>query len=383
MVSLRTNLRFSRIQSLSLSPGSSIQLARLRVSMEPSIVWDKQKVLDSPATCSPRIRWVQASGWERKTKDICTHYQNVCEVYSQRKQGPHCAPCGRTNMQQFKDFSSDTWSQSLVCLVDHSISALCYKLLASIQQWHISVLDSQQQMCSHTTTLHITIPTKVKPDDHNLPVTKNPCGVIESVRIHTCQAPPGGPFPSTRWGMARSGSYLHSKGDVWSDPKSLSGSSRESKSTAMGLEDRPSNPSHRYSKSWREKTTHAWVLQLWKQPTVHACVFILPALAATGGAARPACCAAGGWGATPQVTGRGCNLTTGTTGRSQTGRYLRKTDGEPFTEDPYTLGWVLLYVFGYYGYTCSHEWVVHLQKFLNKKVKFKPFVQLLSDRIER
>lgn len=32
-----TNLRLSLIQSLSLSPGSSIQLARLRVSMEPSI----------------------------------------------------------------------------------------------------------------------------------------------------------------------------------------------------------------------------------------------------------------------------------------------------------------------------------------------------------
>lgn len=36
-----SHLRFSLIQSFSLSPGSSIQLARLRVSMEPSIVWER------------------------------------------------------------------------------------------------------------------------------------------------------------------------------------------------------------------------------------------------------------------------------------------------------------------------------------------------------
>ena len=76
--------------------------------------------------------------------------------------------------------------------------------------------------------------------------------LIISNYLRTCQAPPGGPFPSTRWGMARSGSYRHSSGDVWSNPKSLSGSSSESKSTATGLDDRPSNPSHRYSRSWRE-----------------------------------------------------------------------------------------------------------------------------------
>ncbi len=71
--------------------------------------------------------------------------------------------------------------------------------------------------------------------------------------LRTCQAPPGGPFPSTRWGMARSGSYRHSSGDVWSNPKSLSGSSSESKSTATGLDERPSSPSHRYSRSWRDR----------------------------------------------------------------------------------------------------------------------------------
>lgn len=38
---LRTNLRFSLIQSFSLSPGSSIQFAKLRVSMEPSMAWEE------------------------------------------------------------------------------------------------------------------------------------------------------------------------------------------------------------------------------------------------------------------------------------------------------------------------------------------------------
>ncbi|KAG7277111.1 hypothetical protein CRUP_031324 [Coryphaenoides rupestris] len=52
------------------------------------------------------------------------------------------------------------------------------------------------------------------------------------------------------WGVARSGSYRHDNGDAWSNPKSLSGSSSESKSTATGLVERPSSPSHRYSRSW-------------------------------------------------------------------------------------------------------------------------------------
>ncbi|TNN38957.1 hypothetical protein EYF80_050883 [Liparis tanakae] len=41
----------------------------------------------------------------------------------------------------------------------------------------------------------------------------------------------------------------HSSGDEWSSPKSLSGSSSESNSTATGLDERPSRPSHRYSRS--------------------------------------------------------------------------------------------------------------------------------------
>lgn len=59
---------------------------------------------------------------------------------------------------------------------------------------------------------------------------------------------------------------------------------------------------------------------------------VLPAPAATGEAALPACCAAGGWGAMPQVTGRGCNLTTDMTNRSLTGRYLRNGKRESETE---------------------------------------------------
>lgn len=59
---------------------------------------------------------------------------------------------------------------------------------------------------------------------------------------------------------------------------------------------------------------------------------VLPAPAATGEAALPACCAAGGWGAMPQVTGRGCNLTTDMTNRSLTGRYLRDGKRESETE---------------------------------------------------
>lgn len=37
-----TNLRLSLIQSFSLSPGSSIQLAKLSVSMEPSIACNRK-----------------------------------------------------------------------------------------------------------------------------------------------------------------------------------------------------------------------------------------------------------------------------------------------------------------------------------------------------
>ncbi len=58
------------------------------------------------------------------------------------------------------------------------------------------------------------------------------------------------------------------------------------------------------------------------------CVFVLPAPAATGEAALPACCAAKGWGVMPQATGRGCNLTTGMTDRFLKGHYLRNRDRE-------------------------------------------------------
>lgn len=51
-------------------------------------------------------------------------------------------------------------------------------------------------------------------------------------------------------------------------------------------------------------------------------VRLSPAPAGTGEAALSACCAAGGWGATRQVSSRGCGLTAGRTGRSPMGRYL-------------------------------------------------------------
>lgn len=60
-----------------------------------------------------------------------------------------------------------------------------------------------------------------------------------------------------------------------------------------------------------------------KQPTVYVRACVLPAPTVTGEAAPPVCCAAVGWGAMPQVTGRGCNLTTGMTDRSPMGHYLR------------------------------------------------------------
>lgn len=65
----------------------------------------------------------------------------------------------------------------------------------------------------------------------------------------TCQAPPGRPLPRTRWGVACSGWYCHSNGEGRSSPKSLSGRRSESKSTATGLDERPSSPSQRYSRS--------------------------------------------------------------------------------------------------------------------------------------
>lgn len=49
----------------------------------------------------------------------------------------------------------------------------------------------------------------------------------------------------------------------------------------------------------------------------------LPAPAATGEAALPACCAAGDLDVMPQVTGKGCNLITGRTGRCLRGHYLK------------------------------------------------------------
>lgn len=53
----------------------------------------------------------------------------------------------------------------------------------------------------------------------------------------------------------------------------------------------------------------------------------LPAPAATGEAARPASCAAEGWGERRQATGRRCNQTVNTRGRSQTGHFLRNGQG--------------------------------------------------------
>lgn len=63
---------------------------------------------------------------------------------------------------------------------------------------------------------------------------------------------------------------------------------------------------------------------------VHLCV--LPAPAATGKAALPACSAAGGWGVMPRVKGRGYNLTTGTTDKSPMDHYLRNREKQKEAE---------------------------------------------------
>lgn len=65
----------------------------------------------------------------------------------------------------------------------------------------------------------------------------------------TCQAPPGGFLPRTRWGMALSGSCHQVSTDSAVPPKSVSGRWRVSNRRATGLWDRPSKPSDRYSKS--------------------------------------------------------------------------------------------------------------------------------------
>lgn len=71
----------------------------------------------------------------------------------------------------------------------------------------------------------------------------------------TCQAPPGGFLPRTRWGMALSVSCHQVRTDSAVPPKSVSGRRRVSNRRDTGLWDRPSKPSDRYSKSWRD-TNH-------------------------------------------------------------------------------------------------------------------------------
>lgn len=112
-----------------------------------------------------------------------------------------------------------------------------------------------------------------------------------------------------------------------SRPKSLSGSSSESKSTATGLDDLPSSPSHRYSRSWRKRrradvVPHTLCYCLCAVERMTPSARLPPAPAGTGEAALPACRAAAGWGGTRRVRSRACGPTAGTTGRSQTGRYL-------------------------------------------------------------
>lgn len=111
-----------------------------------------------------------------------------------------------------------------------------------------------------------------------------------------------------------------------SRPKSLSGSSSESKSTATGLDDLPSSPSQRYSRSWRKMRGGKLVSNCFvffpSQTAATGFVRLSPAPAATTEAARSACCAAGGWDATCQVRSKACGLTASKTGRFPKGRYL-------------------------------------------------------------
>lgn len=64
-----SDLRFSLIQSFSLSPGSSIQLARLSVSMEPSMACREN------CSIRPSVSHVTCSECKR---GVCKVKQNVC-----------------------------------------------------------------------------------------------------------------------------------------------------------------------------------------------------------------------------------------------------------------------------------------------------------------
>lgn len=95
----------------------------------------------------------------------------------------------------------------------------------------------------------------------------------------------------------------------------------------------------------------------------------LPAPAATGEAAPTACCAAGGSGAVPRVTGRGCNPTAGRTGRCPTGRYLGDRDtmrSEDHLVSNFTdrkpKSWCLRVTPGYCTRSHLHKDFFHIQK---------------------